>query len=292
VAQKRKKTIDKITFPEKGVAVDTNDFFSSFKGNEGDLFRLRRKIEEGIQADNPVCICNYCGTPIKLIFSGEHSGIQYFKHVRNKIACIAKKHKNRPEGVVRARQFKGRQEGRQHKEMKEFIAEMLHKDHDAREVRVETIYRHPASPRHWRKPDVLVKFSDKNIVFEIQRSRTLVSTIVARENFYHETKIYILWILSSFSPKKEAQTPLEKDIYYTHDENVFVFDEEAKMMSKTKGELVLTCHYEKYFVENNEMKSRWEKKFVTLKDLVYDADFKVYLYNSEREKQDLLKSIG
>jgi hypothetical protein len=44
--------------------------------------------------------------------------------------------------------------------------------------------------------------------------------------------------------------------------------------------------------DNNETRSRWEKKFVTVKALVFDADSGVCFFDSVEEKQEFLMILG
>jgi hypothetical protein len=286
------RTIDQITFPKRDFTTDTDSFFESYDGNEAGLFRMRYKIEQGIQAKDYECLCSYCNQPVKLIYSARQVKGLYFQHLRNSGDCPVKLHKNSAgERRIRAMRYHGTEEGQLHREIKELIGKLMEEDKDVTEVRVDKLYRHSTNRRKWRKPDVFTIFGDRKLAIEIQRSRTFLSTIVGRDDFYRENNVHILWVFPSFSVKRDA--PLfAKDICYNHCNNMFFLDEEAQRLSHETGELVLNCFYQRYSIEGTEIKSHWVAEHVNIHDLVFDTGYKVYFHDSEREKQELEKLIG
>ena len=288
-----KRSIDIIRFPKNGSVVDVNSLLRKYDEDESELHKMRYRIEQGIQSGSAEFVCYYCEQPVKLISFMAGVRIFYFQHVRNSGTCPVKCKKSRlSEARIRALQFKGAQESREHRELKESIGNHLRMDKAVLDVRVESVHRHCNNRRRWRRPDIFARLSDKEIVIEIQRSRTFLSTVVGRENYYRENNIYLLWVFVSFSTEKSGQTFIEKDICYNHLYNIFVFDDEAQRISRELSELVLACYHKKFYLDGGVIRSYWEKDFIGIHDLIYDTNHNVYYYDSEKEKQILEHSLS
>ena len=49
---------------------------------------------------------------------------------------------------------------------------------------------------NWRKPDVIAKYNNLNIVFELQLSTTFISVVVQRDIFYRLNDYFIIWVFN------------------------------------------------------------------------------------------------
>ena len=94
---------------------------------------------------------------------------------------------------------------------------------------------------NWRKPDVIAKYNNLNIVFELQLSTTFISVVVQRDIFYRLNDYFIIWVFNFDDNQKyvDLTNLMCKDIYYANKRNVFIFDAEAQQASEEREELVL-----------------------------------------------------
>jgi len=133
----------------------------------------------------------------------------------------------------------------------------LEKDNRFSDVRIEKTISDGSS---WRKPDLQANFNNKKFVFEIQISNTFLSVIVARELFYRDMDIPLIWIFGEFD-KRDTQF-FEKDIFYHHNGNLFVSDEDTYKKSidykgTTNKDIACFLNNKNYFKEtkyNNMIK--------------------------------------
>lgn len=199
--------------------------------------------------------------------------------MRSSVKCDKKGPRSTSEGKRRATKYGGAQEGDQHREAKQFVADILKKSKDVSEVRIDRFLVDRINPMRRRRPDILGIFPARKVAFEIQASSTFLSVIVGRQNHYRDNEVYLIWVLTSFSTKGEEQTFTQKDICYDNSRCVFVLNEEAKRKSISAGELILACHYQ----VAHGTAITWKKEYVRLKDLVFDAqNYKIYRRGSQR----------
>ena len=122
----------------------------------------------------------------------------------------------------------------------------------------------------WRKPDVWAMFHDREIVLELQLSRTYLKDIVGREVFYRKRKIFMLWVFHEFEQFKELAAA--KDIYYANRGNALELDREAEKQSLNSGRLKLRAHWQGYEPDaSGVMQSGWHSQMVDLDDLTWDT---------------------
>ena len=98
---------------------------------------------------------------------------------------------------------------------------------------------------NWRRPDVVARYNDLNIVFELQLSTTFVSVVVERDIFYRLNNFFIIWVFNFDENTQyvDLRNLMCKDIYYANKRNIFIFDKEAQEESEKRGELVLKCNW-------------------------------------------------
>jgi hypothetical protein len=136
----------------------------------------------------------------------------------------------------------------------------------------------------WRKPDVWAMFGDKEVVFELQLSRTYLKDIVGREQFYLNHGIFMVWIFHSFERFKELAAA--KDIYFVNRANALELDHEAETESRKAGKLKLKAHWYGYAPDaSGNLKPSWQSRIIDLDDLLWDSEtFKPYLIDPEAEE--------
>lgn len=164
---------------------------------EEQIFKLRRLVEERVQAKNPVYACNSCGQPVVIRSHRLHNAHHtfYFKHLHNSGDCPIKTDSKHTKDEIRCMQYNGAKESLTHIELKHYLAEHLRKNSRFTEVKVEEVIKGADGwSRKWKKPDISALFNGKTVVFEIQLSTTFLDVIVSREVFYFNKGISIFCI--------------------------------------------------------------------------------------------------
>ncbi|WP_245482467.1 DUF6035 family protein [Mesorhizobium sp. M4A.F.Ca.ET.050.02.1.1] len=162
---------------------------------------------------------------------------------------------------VNASQFQGAQESPLHLKIKNTIAELLNADPLTEPGSVVTDeYLVTAEGR--RRPDVRAVYAEKPIAVEVQLATTQIPIIDARESFYEREGRHLIWLTWNFVPVDRSRmlTAFE-DIFYSHNKNLFSFDEEVLAVSKADGSARVRAFWEG---ENG-----WESKVVRLTDLTW-----------------------
>lgn len=159
-------------------------------------------------------------------------------------------------------------------------------------MEVEKVVRSEIVSKEWRKPDIRAIYADRKIVFELQLATTFVDVILERSNFYKQEKSYLIWVLDEFSTNLKEQTFSHTDILVSSNYNVFVFDKEMEDLSKKNDQLYLKCNYIYHIIERNKLSTPlWGKEVITLQQIQYDKEYRSYFYDTESEKEKLLKEI-
>ncbi|MGX5845216.1 DUF6035 family protein [Mesorhizobium sp. ArgA1] len=162
---------------------------------------------------------------------------------------------------VNASQFQGAQESPLHLKIKNTIAELLNADPLTEPGSVVTDeYLVTAEGR--RRPDVRAVYAEKPIAVEVQLATTQIPIIDARESFYEREGRHLIWLTWNFVPVDRSRmlTAFE-DIFYSHNKNLFSFDEEVLAVSKADGSARVRAFW--------EGETGWESKVVRLTDLTW-----------------------
>lgn len=238
------------------------------------IFKLRREVEERIQAKNPVYACNSCGQPVvvrshRLQHDGKHTF--YFKHLHSSGDCPIKTDSTHTKDEIRCMQYNGAKESLAHIELKHYLAEQLRKDGRFTEVKVEEVIKGTGCwSRKWKKPDISALFNGKPIVFEIQLSTTFLDVIVSREVFYLNEGMSIFWIFKNLNPESSRAT--EKDVFFNNKSNALSINERSKELSLNDGRLVFTGHFKKPYFDpkTNTIEEIWDEIPVKFDDIKFD----------------------
>ncbi|HGH3155869.1 TPA: DUF6035 family protein, partial [Acinetobacter baumannii] len=165
-------------------------------------------------------------------------------------------------------------------------------DKDFDNIRVESVCK-SIDLSEWRKPDVSALYLNKLIVFEGQLSTTFLNVIIDRKVFYQDNNACLIWIFDRFKPNEKVMKQSIQDIYYNNNANAFVVDNFTLLESIKERKFILECNYLKPEVKNNKIVNKWEKKFISFKDLTLNKETnQIYYFDYESEYFELKKKLG
>ena len=283
-----KRTILEIWDNQEGDIIKADEFFSR---SENELIRWRRIFEESILYNERRFLCPYCKQPVKI--SGrkfKRGEVSFFSHLHDSEFCEIKTTSGFTKEQIEARKYGLVCESDRHKRLKALISRALQGtvsyEKGVSDVEVEKRVDSDIPYLNWRRPDVMARFKEMNLVFELQLSTTFISVVVQRDIFYRLNDYFIIWVFNFDENKKfvDLTNLMCKDIYYANKRNIFVFDQEAQQVSIERDELVLkvnwldvdsTWHYS---VDKNGK----DGELITLDQLKYDVESsKPYYYDAE-----------
>ena len=256
-------------------------------------------------------VCAICGQPLRLcrrLFERKESW--FFAHFPNSEDCPIKTESGYTPyrwAELWAKLFK---ESKLHAGIVDAMYHTLSNSYEFSDVAKKKRISFPEITEEWRIPDVTAQFKNKKMVFEFQLYTTFLSTIIDRNSFYRLVGIDILWVFPYFT--KSNQKLCEKDTYYSHKRNVFVFDTEsyygigdddkpvlpfdkinykfAQEESLRRGTLMLNCYWQEPYVLDNKLLFNWHHKLISVNDLKFDdKTHDVYYIDSDQlfyEKAD------
>lgn len=119
----------------------------------------------------------------------------------------------------------------------------------------------------------------------MQLSTTWLDVITARQHFYKQQKIFILWIFNEFEGSDDFRKLTFSDIIYTNNSNAFIFNQEAYARSVAQKDLILKCYYREYYSNFDKVRSSWSSTFITLDQLYFDqSNAALYYFDSATSK--------
>ncbi len=294
------RTINEVLDLSTGEEIRAEEFFLR---PIDEIFKQRDRQQSAFNGyQDPELVCYYCkqvvairgGKPGKNVT--RKTTTLHFAHFKDSDEChIKTKNKLSHEQIQRIK-YNGAKEGSLHIRLKDEIAFRLRQNEKAGKgvtnVMVEQVIKSEAISKEWKKPDINALFQGKRLVVELQLSTTFLSEINKRQHFYQTEGLYILWVFHRFDLIDEIRRFTDNDVIYTNHQNAFVFDKESLEMSKAANDLVLKCFYNTYFREGLDLRNVWESTFVTLADLKFDDNFKLYYHDSDSEKAKVLSEIA
>lgn len=168
--------------------------------------------------------------------------------------------------------YRGATESILHQDLKSMIVRGLYFNHlkkgQVSDIRVEKVIR-SLDEQEWKKPDISLRFNDKRIAVELQLSTTWLDVITKRQEFYRAQNIYILWVFHVFERNDDFRKLTYSDIFYTNNNNAYVFGQDQLEKSVEMNDLVLTCYYLEYYADETKVKSKLKNATVTLDMLTY-----------------------
>ena len=283
-----KRSILEIFDTKEGDIIEAESFFQR---PEHELIRWRRIFEESILAGEHRFICTNCRQDVKI--SGrkyERGQVAFFSHLHDSDYCEIKTTTGLSKEQIEARKYGLIAESDRHKKLKKQIYEALNGyvslKKGVTEVSEEKRINSNLPYMNWRKPDVIAKYNNLNIVFELQLSTTFVSVVVQRDIFYRLNDYFIIWVFNFDDNQKyvDLTNLMCKDIYYANKRNIFIFDAEAQQASREREELVLKCNW--LDTDNtwhySQSKGNGNGKLITIDELKYDQETaKPYYFDAE-----------
>lgn len=283
---------------------------------EAELTKLKELQSIAKNSGKHKYVCAICGQPLRLD-SRQYASRKYksyfFSHYSSGDDCPLKSSSDSVDPIKSTINWYGRfKESQIHKDMCRVLQEILTGD-----VRFSCIETYPTiniygMNVHWHKPDVSASFYGNQLVFETLMYNSFISRIVEKDSFYRLANMYLLWIFPYFSVDNQAMH--EKDVYYTHKRNIFVFDsasyyrtgndsdtqkpvlpkfiEEgyqfAQEESLKQKRLMLNCYWQIPVIKDGQVKIEWHRKLVGIEELTYDAIKKeVFFHNSDYDFKEI-----
>ena len=284
---------------------------------EAELARLRDLQSLAKQSGEYKYVCAVCGQPLRLNspkFASKQYRSYFFSHYSNVGDCPLKTRSDALDPIQSTikwyEQFK---ESDLHKDMCRKLMDVLAVDGRFGEVGKYPSIHVDEGGAHWHKPDVSSIFQGRQLVFETLLYNTFLGSITDRNSFYRLAESFLLWLFPHFSI--DDQRMCEKDVYYTHRRNIFVFDSEdyyqngadpecakprkpafaekdfyryAQEESMKRGRLMLNCYWQTPVVDGDEVKIEWHHKLVDMEDLSFDAAKKeVFFHDSDKDFKEV-----
>lgn len=257
-------------------------------GNEyGPAIKLRMALRQSIVMGSPLYVCPCCGVPVHLVC---HAAARrfFFRHVLEDGRCTARTRGRLSEAEICARKYNGAKESQAHRLMKAILAESLKCDPRFHDIQVETVVK--GGDGTWRKPDVQAIFDGMRVAFEIQVSTTFLRVLAERRAFYlQEGGSILVWVFQSFDADCARLT--QDDIFYSNNSNLFIAGEETLTASRARGKCVLDCRWAEPFVENGQLRTRWDGQLVAFEDLQIDRSGQ-RVFHFDYDKQVLALRAG
>ena len=283
-----KRSILEIFDTKEGDIIESESFF---KRPEHELIRWRRIFEESILTGEHRFICTNCRQDVKI--SGrkyERGQVAFFSHLHDSDYCEIKTTTGLSKEQIEARKYGLVAESDRHKRLKKLIHNALDGYASRRKGVTDVVEEKRVNSNlpymNWRKPDVMARYNNLNIVFELQLSTTFISVVVQRDIFYRLNDYFIIWVFNFDDNQKyvDLTNLMCKDIYYANKRNVFIFDIEAQQASEEREELVLKCNW--LDTDNtwhySPTKGNGNGILITLDELKYDTETaKPYYFDAE-----------
>ena len=228
--------------------------------------------------------CPDCGGNLRLnSLLGEKF---YFTHAYKNMDCPSFERGRPSEEQVRARQYNGRKEGHDHKEIKGILCQSLKCAENFVGIDEEK-YLWNESRTRWRKPDIAFSFQDgeqvSKKVFEIQVSYTFVTVIYERKIFYGDNNIPLLWIFKDVDFNSLNIT--RDDALYSNNCNIFTVNNRTLELSREQKCPMLECHFMVPTIKNGILSYDKGTIEVSLFDLKYDRKLGIqYAFDFKTEK--------
>ncbi|ELX4189979.1 hypothetical protein QJ358_003410 [Vibrio vulnificus] len=262
------RNMTSVFLTQEDKVIDANEFLDSCE--EQEYFQFRTSIAKN-RKTNPLALCNVCFQPVVLRATPQRT--TFFAHVKDSEDCPIKTTTSLTMEEIQAMKYNGQKEGRQHKEGKQRLAELLSSDPlFSDEIHIEKTFRekNPVGiAKHWRRPDISARLAldNREVLFELQVSTTFLDVIISREEFYKNNDAYITWVFLDFDSEKFTTL----DIAYANKANVFVLDNEANHESELNGKLVMKCYYRQpYMTEEVTIAHKWVSEIVDFSMLSFD----------------------
>lgn len=297
------RTVIDLRDQENGNYYDANELLDG--SSEDQTIRIREGLQLAQRSRMYKYVCAICGQPLKLCNRvTNYKESWFFAHFANSEDCPIK-----TDSVYSPKSWTERwlsifKESNLHKSILTSMYKLLSSNLYYVDVAMKKRISYPNITNEWRVPDIYANYNGKKIVFEFQLYTTFLNVIIDRNSFYRLVGIDIIWIFPYFTTSNQRMC--EKDTYYSHNRNVFVFDTEnyyndgsdenkpylpfdksnykfAQEESFKCGKLMLNCYWQEPRIENGKVQILWRHKLVSIDELTFDeSNHDVYYIDSDK----------
>jgi len=307
---KTQRTIVDIIDVDSGESIDANDLIDN--SDESQLSIMRETLSLARQSGNFKYVCAYCCQPVKLVgkkFEFKKRFSYYFSHLANSDECPVKTQNDESDPQVLIQQWlENFKSGELHNNLVKDISTILSFDSELEEISKNPILSNYDEDIH-NKVDFSFNYKNQKIAIAFCVYNSFLNRLVYNNSFFREVSVYHLWIMPYFTKINKKMS--EKDVFYSHHRNVFVFDkaeyyrdEKDNDISKpilpdeldykyayeeslNQGKLLLNCFWQTPYIEDGHLFVKWNHKLVGLEDLQFDdKDFCIYYHNSDKDFLD------
>lgn len=251
--------------------------------SEDDFSTLRRstlkaRIDREKGGGSVRLTCFLCGNPLFLSRSKLGKLNRWFKHDGKAPKCPWYESSGLTPDQTKALIYRGQQEGKQHRDIKNFIATWLEKDPFASAVSQEKTTIGAVLRGEWRRPDVQCKYRECRLVFEIQLSYTFLTDVIKRDDFYRAEGIFIIWVFAQFDMRRAAVA----DEAFFNRRNVFVMDTKAMEASREGSQLQFNGFRQNPRLMGDQIVNEWDSALVDLSNVEFPRDtMRPYFFDYE-----------
>lgn len=259
--------------------------------DEDALRVLRRASLEGVRRSGPSeteprLRCGLCEGPVHVSMRRSEFGNRWFAHHGEVTQCPYRTERRMSADEQLAWLYQGQQEGREHKRLKNFIADWVEREPACTSACRDKVRASTLKRGQWKRPDVRAIVDGREIVFEIQLSYTFLSEVLRRDAFYRQEHVHILWIFRSFEPHREVV----RDEFFHNRRNIFVLDADAERETIKRGRLTLRCHYQTPTLAGSALSEKWGSRYVHLDELTYlQPEYRPYYRDFDEARFRLLR---
>lgn len=240
--------------------------------------RVARK--KGAAASRFVCLL--CNVPLWLSRHNREGGNRWFMHDHASPGCPWYEGKKLSPDQLKAVIYRGKQEGAEHRRIKEFIASWLEREPGVTKVDRELVTMSAVLKGEWKRPDVQCMWGDKRIVFEIQLSYTFLTEVIRRDEFYRREGIFIIWVFRSFDLNRAT---VRDEVFFNH-RNLFVLDETAERHTAVSNRLTFSGHFQKPYATSLAIKDTWDMRAVSFDDISFPVpSYRPFFFDYESARR-------
>lgn len=225
--------------------------------------------------------CAICEQPL-FVSRRVHGALnRWFKHDGKSSECPWYEGKSHTPEQTKALIYRGYQEGKRHRELKQLIAKTLEIDTLASSISQEKTTFGEVLRGEWRRPDVTCRYRDEQIVFEVQLSYTFLSDAIGRDEFYRKEGIHIIWVFAEFDLRRAAVT----DEAFFNRRNVFVLDANAINATRESGRLTFSGYRQIPKLVNDQICDSWSFELVLMDEVKFSpATTRPYFFDYDAER--------
>lgn len=198
-----------------------------------------RATTTGVSLEESPVVCAECDWPVYAPDDRNRRRL-HFQHRKGfPETCVYSGAEGKDPRQVDAEKFNGLQEGERHKQLKEWLREVLAFSDTATGLTKERHVRLP--DRTFARPDVYAEnWEGAPIAFDIQLATTQMPAIIRREQFYERGCIRFVWITDR--DQHQLMRRAFRDIYMRNGGQILGIDEEVLRTARDRKAPVFRIH--------------------------------------------------